>query len=378
MKAVHLFTPGPTPVPDRVYRAISAPMIHHRSDEFSQILQQTREYFSQFCETDGETVVFSSSGSGALEACVSSLFAPQDEVVVVEAGKFGQRWEELAKHYKLKTEVIRVKWGRAVEVDAVLNAITPSTKGVLIQACESSTGVYHPIQALGKALAEHSLLFVVDAITALGIHDLNMKRDCIDVLIGASQKAFMCPPGLGVVVMQPRAMEKVQKNSQSFYFSLARELRTQVKNQTAFTPSISLIRGLREALCMIQEEGKEALFLRHQLLQKMARASLSQMGLTLFNQESEATLGITAVQSPEKLDVAKWLKDLREKYGLWLAGGQAELAGKIFRLSHMGACWPKDLFFAISKIEESLSEVFSKAKERQGSKKAKEFLEKVT
>lgn len=358
MKEVRLFTPGPTPVPARVREAESAPMIHHRSEEFSETIRSVRRKLKTLCGTSGEVVLYTSSGTGGLEATVSSLFAPGDEVVIVEGGKFGERWVDLAEHYRLRADILRVEWGKAVEPEKVLERLTPKTKGILIQACESSTGAYHPVEMIGKLLrGRDDVLLVVDAITALGVHDMSMDRDRIDVLIGASQKALMCAPGLATLALSPRALARLQQvKSVGFYFSLQRELKNEQKDTTAFTPAISLWRSLDTALSMIEAEGREQLFMRHRKLQKIARAKFREMGQTLFNSDQDATSGITVVTAPKGLDVKKWIKDLRKEHGLWIAGGQGKLEGNIFRVSHMGACQEEDLNWALKAIEGSLRE----------------------
>src|SRR5580765_5303179 len=229
MSEMKLFTPGPTPVPKEVRQAEALPMIHHRSEEFGTILKNVRLSLNEFADNDGETLLLSSSGTGGLEAAVSSLFSPGDEVIVVEAGKFGERWVELAEHFGLKGEVIHVPWGKAVSPQEVLSRIRPTTKGILMQACESSTGAYHPVEKIGPKVPEHVLL-VVDAITALGVHDLSMRRDHLDVVICGSQKAFMCPPGLAMVSLNQKALKRLEQTvARSFYFSLKRELKAQLK-----------------------------------------------------------------------------------------------------------------------------------------------------
>ncbi len=356
MKEIRLFTPGPTPVPQAVREAESLPMIHHRSKEFADILGSVRRKLKWLCDADGEALVLASSGSGGMEASVASLFSPGDEVIVVEGGKFGERWVELAKHYHLKGDIITVEWGKAVDPEEIRKRLTPATRGVFVQACESSTGVYHPIPAIGKALAgRNDCLLVVDAITALGIHDLSMARDRIDVLIGASQKALMSPPGLATVALSQRAEDRLGKtSSQGYYFSLQKEWKMQPKGQTGFTPAISIVRAVDVALGMIEKEGKEALFSRQRAMQKMAREAFRKMRINLVNSDADATWGITAAWAPEGKELKAWLTGLKESQGLWLAGGQGKFEGRIFRLSHMGYCSESDLRWALETIEGSL------------------------
>ncbi|MCB0326997.1 MAG: alanine--glyoxylate aminotransferase family protein [Bdellovibrionales bacterium] len=349
-----LFTPGPTPVPLQVNEAVAAPMIHHRSPEFSKLFGEVRSKLADWMGTKGPSLIFSSSGTGAMEAAAGSLFSPKDHVITVESGKFGQRWTQLAKYFDLDVETIEVEWGRALDPNVLSEKLKPETKGVFIQACETSTGVYHPVQVLAKEIKKKSqALFVVDAITALGVHDLDMERDHIDVMIGGSQKALMCPPGLAVMGLRQEVLRHVRKDA-GFYFSLAKELKNQMENKTAYTPAVSLIRGLHVALTMMETEGKEAVFARHQSMQKQTRAAFRKMGLELFNRDEDASHGITSVEVGDRFDVKAWLSHIKKEYGLWLAGGQDHLDGRIFRFSHMGAVYPQDLSEALEIIDQSL------------------------
>ena len=379
MKEVRLFTPGPTTVPELVRAELARPMIHHRSSDFSATLQSVREKLKTLCDTSGETVVFTSSGTGAMEASVAGLFSPGDEVLVVEGGKFAQRWTQLSKHYQLNVKVLSVEWGKAVKVEKVLEKISKKTKGLLIQGCETSTGVYHPIDEIGKEIEVKQfgdLLYVVDGITTLGIHPVSMDQHRIDVLIGGSQKALMCPPGLATVAMSTRAISVLEQlESKSYYLNLKGELNVQKKGNTLFTPALSLIQALDVALTMIEEQGKDLVFGRHRCLARMARLALKEIGLELFNHHEDAAWGLTTALSPKGVDVKKWLAQLKKEHGLWLAGGQAELSGKIFRLAHMGDCMPLDLIWAIRAIEDSLMEHYPNAKQRAGSNSAQSLWE---
>ena len=310
-----------------------------------------------------------------MEACVSSLFAPGDEVVVVEGGKFGERWVELAHHYRLNAQVIRVPWGSAVRPEEVVCAVKPSTRGVLIQSTESSTGVFHPVDRIGDMLPPRDdLLFVVDAIASLGIHDVSMRKHRIDILLGASQKALMCPPGLATVCVGPRAIARLKKvPAQSYYFSLQRELGAQTQGGTAFTPAVSLVRSLAAALEMILNVDPAERIRRQRELQAMARCAFREDGLLLFNREEDATLGITVVKAPQGIDVSTWLRDLKTKHGLWLGGGQSKLEGKIFRMAHFGAISPDDLLWALETIEESLASHYPQARAHAGLNQARQI-----
>lgn len=356
---LYLFTPGPTPIPPQVQQEISKPMIHHRSAEFESIFASLRNHLHLISQTDGESVVLTGSGTSAMESVVGSLFEIGDHVVVVDSGKFGKRWVDLCQRFELNVSIVKVPWGNAVTVEDIMSEIKPSTVAVLMQACESSTGVYHPVEAIGKALNRYTkVLFVLDAITAFGIYPLSQRAHYIDVMVGASQKALMCPPGLSVVCLSKKAIKRIHATA-GMYLSLKNELASQVKNRPAFTPAISLIRGMERSTEMILNEGRQYVFQRHQKLQKITREFFKLLGFELFANDQDASVGITAVHGIQGLDIEKWLDQLREKDGLWLASGQEQYKGKIFRIAHMGYCHEKELKFALRLILRSLEKVLS-------------------
>lgn len=357
MKQPLLFTPGPTRIPQQVQEEIARPMIHHRSDEFRKIFASLRNNLHLLSQTDGESVVLTTSGTGAMEAVLSSMFSPGENVVIVNAGKFGKRWVDLARRYHLNVTEIQKPWGYAVTVEEVVAQIKPNTKAVFVQACESSTGVYHPIEALGAALDKYPhLLFIVDAITSFGIYPHSQRAHHIDVLIAASQKALMCPPGLSVVCLSKRALSAIHPTDH-MYLSLENELKSQVKNNPAFTPAISLVRGMERSTEMILNEGRQQVFERHRRLQTITRGFFRALGFHLLCSEPEASVGITAVHAIQGLDIEKWLEKLRHDHGLWLASGQELYKGKIFRMAHMGYCHENSLIPALKMIAESLQKL---------------------
>jgi aspartate aminotransferase-like enzyme len=327
-------------------------------------------------DAEGEALVFTSSGSGAMEACVSSMFEKGEDVTIVCAGKFGKRWVEMAQQYGLHTHIVNVDWGKSINVDALMQEIKPTTRGLLIQACESSTGVYHPIEKIAEALPENDeMFFIVDAITAVGVHDISMKRHKIDALVCGSQKALMCPPGLAVLGLSPRAIKHIEMTEcQSLYFSVQKNLVAQRKATTPFTPAVSLILSLHKALEMMEAEGKERIFARCLLMRKMVREACSEIGLQLLNSDEDASFGITSVCLPEGVVGKEWIQSLKNNYGLWIAGGQDDLEGKIFRIAHMGAIRPDDILWGIEKIEHTLASHLPKAKENRGLQRAREIL----
>ncbi|MEZ4846326.1 MAG: alanine--glyoxylate aminotransferase family protein [Bdellovibrionota bacterium] len=345
---------GPTIVPKQIQAEISKQMIHHRSQEFEEIFASLRNNLHLISQTDGESVVLTGSGTAAMEAVMASMFSEGDEVVIVDSGKFGRRWVEISKRYKLKTTVIVKPWGMAVIPEEIAQKLTADTKAVFVQACETSTGVYHPIESIGKMLKNHpDVLFVVDAITTFGIYPLSQRTHNIDVMIAASQKGLMCPPGLSLVCLSKRAIEHLQETT-TLYLSLQNELKFQIQNKTAFTPAISLIRGMEKSTSMILNEGMQDVFKRHAKLQTMTRGYFKALGFQMLASDEDASVGITAIHSIPGLDTDKWLEQLRSEHHLWLASGQDQFKGKIFRMAHMGYCDEEDVRKALSLIGQSL------------------------
>jgi len=343
-----LLTPGPTMVPERVLEALSRPTLYHRSPEFKSVFLETRERLKKLLRTEGEVLILTSSGTGAMEAAVSNLFNPGDSAVVVVGGKFGQRWEELCRAYGVEPVKVEVEWGKAVDVDSVRKAVeeNPGVKGVLVQICETSTGTVHDVKAIGEVLKDHSdVLLVADGITAYGVYDIPTDDWGIDVAITGSQKALMTPPGLAVISLNEKAQERLCEG-RSYYFNLSKELKNQRKGQTAYTTATNLVVALNEALKMIEEEGLEEVARRHFVLAEATRAGVKALGLSLFS-ESPAN-GVTAVVSPEGVNGQEVVRIAREEFGVTIAGGQEHLKGKIFRLSHMGYV---DIFDVLTGLE---------------------------
>ncbi len=355
----YLLTPGPTPVPEAVMAAFAQPLVHHRTPDFEKLFESVRADLKYVFQTKNDVLCLAASGTGAMEAAVSNLFSSGDKVLVVEAGKFGERWTEIAKRYGLKPVVVSVNRGRAVSVSELTAAIENNrdSKGILFQACETSTGVRMPSQEIANLAAKNGMLSICDAITGCGVFDLPMDRWGIDVLISGSQKAFMIPPGLAFIALSDRAWAAADSsNLPRYYFDLKIERSAHQKNMSAWTPAISLIQGLKVALEMIRSEGLEALFKRHALLAAATRAGVEALGLELFSKDTPSE-GVTAVSAPGGLSGKKIAKTMREKYGVAIASGQAEMEDGIFRLSHFGYVGFFDISTAISALELTLSEL---------------------
>ncbi len=359
MQKTYLLAPGPTQVPDSSLLAMARPMIHHRTPEFSETFKETAELLQYAFQTDNDVLMLAASGTGAMESSITNLFSPGDEVLAVNGGKFGERWGQISETYGLKVHWIKVEWGTAVDpaaIEAVLND-NPGIKGVLTQASETSTTVAHPIREIAKLTKDRDCLLIVDGITAVGVVPLPMDEIGIDVLVSGSQKAFMLPPGLAFIALSDKAW-KFQETATCprYYFDLAKERKNLKKDTTAYTPAVSLINGLKEALLLIKEEGIDNTHARHDRLARATRAAATALGLKLLAPDSPSSAA-TGVYVPEGVDGGKLVKYLRDTMGVTIAGGQDHLKGKIFRLAHLGYVNTFDVIIAISAVEMALSKL---------------------
>jgi aspartate aminotransferase-like enzyme len=301
------------------------------------------------------------TGTGAMEAAVAGVFSPGDEVVVVNAGKFGERFVKIARIYGMQVHEILVERGRAVDPSLIRRQLQekPGVKGVLFQASETSTGALMPVREIVQLCRDHQVLSVCDGITAVGIFDLPMDDWGIDVLITGSQKALMLPPGLAFIALSDTAWKAAaEAKSPKFYFDLLRERKMQQKQQTAWTPGISLIQGGVKALGMLREEGLPAIFARHERLARATRSAVQAMGLELFSSAPSPVL--TTVKVPARFSVEEGKriqKIMQEEYGVIITGGQDELQGRILRLSHFGYCDVFDVMTGIGALEMALADL---------------------
>jgi len=361
VKKIRLLTPGPTPVPERLSLRMARPIVHHRSPEFEAVFARVREGLAWLYQTKQDVLVFAASGTGAMEASLVNFLRKGDTAVVVDGGKFGERWGKLAKAYGVNPVTLKCEWGHPVEPAAVERALreNPQAKGVYVQANESSTGVYHPIRELAQVTARTGAVLVVDAISALGAMTLPMDDWGIDVLLSAGHKALGLPPGIAFLA----ASEKAWKLNESadlprFYFDVKRERESQRKNQTAWTPAIALVEGLDESLAMFREEGLENVFARHERMARAARAGMQALGLTLYSRSPSPAM--TTVLAPDGVDSEKLVKHLFNQYGIKLVGGQDAAKGKIFRIAHLGYFDDFDMLVVIGAIERGLHDLGAK------------------
>ncbi len=373
----YLLAPGPTPVPPEVLLAMARPVIHHRAPEFAELFRQVREGLKWIFQTSNDVLILASSGTGGMEGAVANFLSPGDKALVVNGGKFGERWGKLCKTFGVQVVEIKVEWGQAVDPQAVAEALKkdPSIKAVYVQASETSTGVAHDTKALAEVVKPHEgTILVVDAITALGVFDIKTDAWGLDVVVTGSQKAFMLPPGLAFVSVSEKAWQMADKaKNGAFYFNFKRERDAQVKNQTAYTPAVSMILGLQEVLRMMKAEGLEPLFARQGRLAHAMREGVMAAGLSLFPKERPSD-ALTAVSAPQGVDGQAIYKNLRVQYGITAAGGQDHLKGKIFRVSHMGYMDTFDVITAVAAIEMVLKGLGHSVKLGSGVARAQELL----
>ena len=339
-----LFTPGPTPLLPAAQTAMASFMAHHRTADFKALFQRVLADMKDFVGTKNDVLVLACSGTGVMEASVSNLTSPGDSVLVLTAGKFGERWTGLAKAFGCNVDVLSVPYGETFSLDEIRARVTPAVRAVFVQATESSTGARHDIEGIAKIVREsgNETLLVVDAITGLGTTDLDVDKWGVDFIIGGSQKALMMPPGLAYCAVSDRAWKRMDATtSPRYYFDLRKERKAAAKGETAYTPATSLFAALGAALDFIRNmgsgdlaKGREKLVDNAELCAQMTQAGAKALGLKLFASASGAAL--TAITSPDGLDSGKIVKEFRESFDAVIANGQGEMKGQLFRIAHIG------------------------------------------
>jgi len=375
MRKKYLLTPGPTPLPYEVSEAQARPIIHHRTPQFQAILKEASEGLKFVFQTANEVFTLVSSGTGAMEAAVVNLLSPGDVALTIQGGKFGERWAEICSSYGITAEILEVEWGKAVEAREVARRLkaNPNIKAVFATLCETSTGVTNDIEALGKAVKDSNAVLVVDAISGLGAIDLKSDAWGVDVCVSGSQKGLMLPPGLGFISVSTKAWKKIEESgAPKYYFSLKFARKALEQTDTPFTPAISLIIALNESLRIIRQDGLENIFKRHKKMADATRSAIQALGLELFA-PSAASDVVTAVKVPAGIDGEKLVKTMRDSYGITIAGGQAELKGKVFRIAHMGYIEEFDIIVGISCLEKVLHQMGYKFQLGAGVRAAEEI-----
>jgi serine---pyruvate transaminase len=357
MHKYRLMSPGPTPIPPEVSAAGALPIIHHRTPEFGEVFTRVNENLKKVFLTGNDIFTYAASGTGAFEGAIQNLFSPGEKVLVVNNGNFGNRWVKMSRAFGLEVTELKYDWGAKADNDEVAGALAsdPGIKAAICVLSETSTGTINDIE--GFARAAENVITIVDAVSGLGACPLRTDEWGVDVVVAGSQKALMTPPGLGFVSVSERAMRAHQESTMPcFYFdwTAAKKAYSKEPAQTAWTPAVSLIIQLDVALQQLLEEGLENVFERHVLLGRAARAGIKGMGLNLFGPDEDLNSAVTAAWVPEGIDGKQFVKMLFREHGIQVAGGQGEMAGRIFRIGHCGYFDAYDIIATIAAAELSL------------------------
>jgi len=354
----YLFTPGPVSVPPEVLLEMARPIIHHRTPEFSAILDHARGLMQPLFGTHQEVILLASSGTGAMEAAVTNVLAPGDHAIYVNGGKFGERWGKLLAANAMVGHEVMVEWGRAVRPEQIEDALRahPQARALFVQASETSTCALHPIAEIGALTRGRDVMLVVDGITSVGVLEQKMDEWGVDAYLTGSQKALMLPPGLAMIALSARALERASKTrTPRYYFDLPRELKAQRDDHlTAWTPAVSLIFGLAKSLELIHAETLPRVYARHRLMAEATRAAAIPLGLKLIAPDAPAP-GVTGLLTPAGFDGSKLVRMMRDDLGVSVQGGQDQLKGKLVRIGHMGYLGPLDMLAAVSALEIGLA-----------------------
>jgi aspartate aminotransferase-like enzyme len=367
IRKTRLFTPGPTPLLPAAQFAMAAADIHHRTAEFRALYTRVLAQLKDFVGTTNDVIILSSSGTGAMEASVSNLTSPGDRVLVLTAGKFGERWSGIAKAFGCHVDVVSAPYGETFSIDEVKASLHLETRAVFMQATETSTGVRHCVPAIAKLLKDtHSeALLIVDAITGLGTTHIDMDGWGVDVLVGGSQKAVMIPPGLSYLAISDRAWDRMEATyNPRYYFDLRKERKNARNGESAYTPAVALIAALGAALDWIAAqgstaenpagslvEGRRRLIENAETISAMTRAAVLALGLKLFAPDAFGTAA-TAVLAPEGVDSGIFVKELKSRFGAIITNGQGEMKGQIFRIAHLGFFDYMDTMALIAALEQ--------------------------
>jgi len=373
LKKNRLFTPGPTPLLPAAQYAMAAANVHHRTADFKAMFQRTLADLKVFIGTANDVVLLASSGTGAMEASLANLTKIGDKVVVITAGKFGERWTGLAKTYGCAIELVEAPYGQTVTLESVKAKLNKDVRCVYMQATESSTGVRHDVEGVARVVREHNAaggdaLLVVDAITGLGTTRFDVDGWGVDVIIGGSQKALMIPPGLAYLAVSERAWKRMDEpHSPAYYFDLKKERKNAAKGESAYTPAIALIAAMAAALDFLRQGGngdlavgRDALIQNAEVAAAMTRAAAQALGLKLFAHPPAGAL--TAIMPPDGLSSGVLVKDLRQRFDAVVADGQGEMLGKMIRVAHIGYFDYLDTIGIIGAIEQSLAKAIRPAK----------------
>lgn len=363
-----LLIPGPTPVPESVLLAMAKHPIGHRSGDFSKVIGELTEGLKWLHQTQGDVLMLTASGTGAMEAAIINFLSAGDRILVGNNGKFGERWGKLSRAFGLDVTEITAEWGKPLDPEAFRAELEAdkqkAIKATIITHSETSTGVLNDLETINRHVKAHGeSLIIVDAVTSLGATSVPVDSWGLDVVASGSQKGYMIPPGLGFVSVSQKAWKAYETATlPRFYLDLRAYKKATDKNSSPFTPPVNLMYGLQAALQMMQAEGLEAIFARHQRLQKVTRAGVAALGLPLFAADQFASPAITAV-APVGVDAEQIRSTMRKKFDIALAGGQDHLKGKIFRIGHLGFACERDMLTVLAALEVTLRELGGESRE---------------
>jgi aspartate aminotransferase-like enzyme len=359
MKKYYLMAPGPTPVPSNVLLAMAQPVLHHRTPEYEALFIEVRAGLKRLFQTGQDVIPFTSSGTGALEAAVCNTLSAGDTVLVLRAGKFGERWEEICRTYGVTVVPMEAPFGHTVSAEVVAETLRrhPHAKAVLMQHSESSTGVLHDVRGIAAVTRGTDAILIADAVSSLGIADLRMDEWGVDVVVSGSQKGLMLPPGLSFCALSDKAWGHVKTSRlPKYYFDITAERKFVARNECRFTPAVSIVVGLREVLRMLEVEGLPNVFRRHERLARATRSGAEALGLELFA-KAHPSPALTAVVAPRGIDSEAVLSTYSTSHNITIAGGQGEMKGQVFRLGHMGYVGDFDVVTALAALEQVLAEL---------------------
>ena len=364
---MQLRIPGPTPIPDEILQVMSRQMINHRGPQFTEMIQSMTATLKEMFQTKGDVLILTGSGTGGMEAAIVNTLSPGDKVLAVSNGFFGERFADIAEQFGAQVERLRFEWGYPADPPAVRQALSQDTgiKAVLVTHNETSTGVTSDLASISAVVREFDKLLLVDAISSLGAIDLPSDEWGCDVVVTASQKGWMAPPGLAMVSVSERAWQaNAEAKMPRFYWDFAKAKRfLEERGQTPWTPAVSVFYALAAALEMFQREGLANIVARHIRVGSKAREGVKSLGLSLLPEDSHASNTVTAIKAPEGLEVKRLLGILREELGTILAGGQQRLEGKIFRIGHLGYVSEEDIEQVLEALKVALPQAgFTRAR----------------
>lgn len=358
----YLLTPGPTPVPDEVLLAGARGIMHHRSPEYSELFLRVLDGLRYVFQTENDIVLFSGSGTAAMESAVANLLSPGDPVLIASCGSFGERWQKLCATYGADAAVLDYEWGSSVGPADIERALADRDDfvAVFVTQSETSTGAVNDIESIARVVKPHRAVLVVDAVSGLGATDLKTDGWGVDVVCSGSQKALMTPPGLAFCSVSPAAWALAERGTNPCFYLSWTEARKAIlleDPQMPWTPPVATMLSLAKALELIRGEGLDRVFVRHRILGKATRAAVQALGLDLFARDDPEAASVTSVRVPDGVDGKGLVRIMRTTFGVTIAGGQGKMEGKIFRLGHCGYFGPFDIITAVAALEMALREV---------------------